>query len=158
MCINNYGGFNRMTGFCKTRVPDELASSLEAIKGDEDAIKKFGVTFGVDLCKHLIAAGAPCVHFYTLNLERVVYGILDGLGWSTDLSSQVDEADAAITSAAKGSSWVRVGDQVKSIYGTGIVKELRDNGAALIEIDNCWKLANEQSVFATLAKGAYTKQ
>eukprot|EP00953_Heterococcus_sp_UTEX-ZZ885_P008681 5178-Heterococcus_DN1.PRE.1 len=32
MCINAFGGFQRMTGFCKTRVPPELLTRLEAVK------------------------------------------------------------------------------------------------------------------------------
>jgi len=156
MCINNYGGFKRMTGFCKTRVPDQLALALEQIKDDEEAIKKFGVSFGVELCKHLIEVGAPCVHFYTLNLERVVYGILDGLGWSSDLSNQVEEADAAVTAKAAGSAWARVGDEVKSMFGVGVVRELRADGSAAIEISS-WKLAGGQNVMAVLAKGAFAK-
>jgi len=156
MCINNVGGFNRMTGFCKTRVPDDLAASLERIKDDEEAVKKFGVEFGVKLCKELVAAGAPCVHFYTLNLERVVYGILDGLGWAKGISNEVDESDAK-TMQAKGSSWARVGDSVTSIYGSGVVKECRSDGSAVIDLES-WKLAGGQIVTASLAQGAYSKQ
>ena len=34
-----YGGFKRMTGFCKTAVPPQIAADLEAIKDNEDAVK-----------------------------------------------------------------------------------------------------------------------
>lgn len=39
-----YGGFKRMTGFCKTRVPQELSDALEKIKDDDEAVKAFGVS------------------------------------------------------------------------------------------------------------------
>ena len=34
MPINNYAGFGRMTGFCKTRITPELAANLEKFKDD----------------------------------------------------------------------------------------------------------------------------
>lgn len=157
MCINNYGGFMRMTGLCKTRVPEPVMEFMESIKDNEEALKKFGVSFGVELCKHLVECGAPCVHFYTLNLERVVYGILDGLGWSTDLSSKVEEADSATTGLAAGSKWAREGDEVTSMFGLGIVKEIRKDGSAVIDIKS-WKLAGGQQPLACLAKGSFKKK
>ena len=32
MCINNYGGFVKMTKFCKTRVPEDLRAKMEHIE------------------------------------------------------------------------------------------------------------------------------
>lgn len=34
-------------------------------------MKAFGVEHGTETCKALLAAGAPGLHFYTLNLEKV---------------------------------------------------------------------------------------
>lgn len=31
MPINTYGGFNRMTGFCKTKVPQAMREGLDAV-------------------------------------------------------------------------------------------------------------------------------
>ncbi len=39
MPIMTYGGFMRMTGFCKTKIPADLAASLEAIKDNDEAVK-----------------------------------------------------------------------------------------------------------------------
>ncbi len=47
MPIMTYGGFKRMTGFCKTKVPQEMADALEAIKDNEEACK---VWKGVEGC------------------------------------------------------------------------------------------------------------
>lgn len=38
---------------------------------DEKAVKAFGVEHGEETCRALLAAGAPGLHFYTLNLEKV---------------------------------------------------------------------------------------
>jgi methylenetetrahydrofolate reductase (NADPH) len=39
MPIMTYGGFKRMTSFCKTAVPQHIADALEAIKGSDEAVK-----------------------------------------------------------------------------------------------------------------------
>jgi len=83
MPIQNYNGFVRMTSFCKTHVPQEIQQSLEAIKDDDDAVKQYGIDLGIAMCRRLLAAGVPGLHFYTLNLERSVAQILEGLGLIT---------------------------------------------------------------------------
>merc|ERR1712176_54114 len=86
MCINAYGGFVKMTKFCKTRVPKDLQAKMDSLKDDARAVKDFGVQFGIEMCQRLLDAniGVNDLHFYTLNLEKVVYGILDGLGITTN--------------------------------------------------------------------------
>jgi methylenetetrahydrofolate reductase (NADPH) len=42
MPIMTYGGFKRMTGFCKTRIPAEILEALEAIKDNDEAVKVRG--------------------------------------------------------------------------------------------------------------------
>jgi hypothetical protein len=39
MPIMTYGGFKRMTSFCKTRVPEDIAAAVEANKDNEEAMK-----------------------------------------------------------------------------------------------------------------------
>lgn len=47
-----------------------------ARQDDEKAVKAFGVEYGVQVCQDVMAAGAPGVHFYTLNLEKVSVGLV----------------------------------------------------------------------------------
>lgn len=155
MCINNYNGFKKMTKFCKTRVPKPLAEKMESIKDNADAIKEFGVEYGSQTCQALMDAGAEVLHFYTLNLEKVVYGILDKLGLKEGAADQTNEKDAA-SMVAVGSAWARVGDKVKSIYGSGTVTEIRDGGAAVIRLES-WLLAGGQNPTAFLEKAHYSK-
>jgi methylenetetrahydrofolate reductase (NADPH) len=157
MCINNYAGFAKMTKFCKTRVPDDLRDHMESIKDDAAAIKQYGIDFGVQVCKELMASGhVQVLHFYTLNLEKVVYGVLDGLGLTTNASAAVNEKDAAAM-VAKGSAWARVGDKVKTQYGQGVVTEMdQATGDAKITIES-WSLAGNQNPTAYLQKGQYEK-
>jgi len=146
ICINAYAGFCKMTKFCKTRVPAELQAKMDSMKDDADALKAFGVSYGVQMCQELIEIGVEDLHFYTLNLEKVVYGILTGLGY--EVKAEADEADAA-SMVAKGSAWARVGDSVKSAKGNGVVKVINTDGSAVVTIDGS---------DVTLAKGEFEKE
>merc|ERR1712203_1255418 len=78
MCINNYGGFQKMTKFCRTRVPTSLSEKMSSLKDSEDkVVKEFGIDYTTKLCKSLLESGlVPGLHFYTLNLELVLEGVL----------------------------------------------------------------------------------
>ena len=147
MCINAYGGFVKMTKFCKTRVPAELRAKMDSLKDDSDAVKAFGVEFGIQMCQDLIEIGVDVLHFYTLNLEKITYGILDGLGY--EVKGAVDESDAN-TMVAKGSAWARVGDKVKTPQGEGVVSAIDNDGTATVEFTG-------DTATATFKKDEYSK-
>lgn len=148
MCINAYGGFCKMTKFCKTRVPAELQAKMDSLKDDQDAVKAFGVEFGIQMCEDLIAIGVDVLHFYTLNLEKSTYGILNGLGYKVKIDESMDSD--ANTQQAKGSAWARVGDKVKTDHGVGIVKSVESDGSATVEFEG-------ETSTATLKKEEYSK-
>jgi len=155
MCINNYNGFRKMTKFCKTRVTEDLDKKMESIKDDAAALKLFGVEFGIQMSKKILKSGvSPGLHYYTLNLEKVVYGIIDGLGIKKSLSLNStknldsDEKDMV----AVGSAWARVGDTVKSDHGTGIVKMIKNDGTAVV-----YTMRDNQNEVIELMKGTYVK-
>lgn len=78
--IQNYRGFLKMTGFCKTRVPKAISDAIEAVKDDDNAVKDLGVQIGVEMCHKILKSGlCPGIHFYTLNLENSVMRIIDKL-------------------------------------------------------------------------------
>eukprot|EP00958_Prasinococcus_capsulatus_P019301 scaffold2360_cov380-Prasinococcus_capsulatus_cf.AAC.4 len=80
MPIQSYNGFKKMTGFCKTQVPQEILDTLEKVKDDDAAVKAYGVELGTRMCRTLLDKGTPGVHMYSLNLEKTVVGILQNLG------------------------------------------------------------------------------
>ncbi len=147
MCINAYGGFAKMTKFCKTRVPAELKAKMDSLKDDPDGVKAFGVEFGIQMCEDLIEIGVEVLHFYTLNLEKITYGILNGLGY--EVKGAADESDAK-TMVAKGSAWARVGDKVKTAQGEGTVATIDNDGTATVEFEG-------ETPTATYKKDEYTK-
>lgn len=80
MLVQAYGGFTRMTKFCKSRVPKSLRSRLEAVKGSSKQVKALGAALGVQMSQTLMAKDVcPVLHYYTLNMERVVGEVLKGL-------------------------------------------------------------------------------
>lgn len=81
MPIMAYGGFKRMTGFCKTKVPQSLTDELDALKDDEEAVKQFGIEQATGMCRRILESGeVPGLHMYTLNQERSSVAILESLG------------------------------------------------------------------------------
>jgi len=105
MCLNALGGLKRMTELCKTRLPAGLMEAAEAANTSDVAFKEFGIKFGVEMCRQCVEGGAPGLHFYTLNLEKVVLGVLEGLKLITPQqvkACSAGEADAKTMVSAQG--------------------------------------------------------
>ena len=72
---------SRVRRFCAinaTTVPEALFDRIEALP-DEDARLEVAVEAAIELCLELIDAGAPGIHFYTLNRAEATSRILAGL-------------------------------------------------------------------------------
>lgn len=80
MPINNYKGFIRMTGFCKTKIPQEITDALEPIKDNDQAVRAYGIHLGTEMCKKILASGIKQLHLYTLNMDKSAIAILMNLG------------------------------------------------------------------------------
>merc|ERR1719335_658986 len=80
MPIQSYAGFRRMTGLCKTYIPKAIDEAIELVKDNEAAVKEYGVELAVQMCRELMAGGAPGLHLYTLNLEKSATAICEKLG------------------------------------------------------------------------------
>ena len=105
MCLNAFGGFQRMTALCKTRLPEGMLEAAKEANTSDDAFKAWGIQFGVDMCRKCIEGGAPGLHFYTLNMEKVTLGMLVGLGLITEEAAATcagGEADAKSMVSAQG--------------------------------------------------------
>merc|ERR1712045_302018 len=103
--MGTFGGFERMTGLCKTRLPAGFLEQAQAANTSDDAFKTWGIKAGVEMCQAVLDGGAPGLHFYTLNLERVVVGTLLGLGLITKeqaFGCVATDADAKSMVSAQG--------------------------------------------------------
>jgi methylenetetrahydrofolate reductase (NADPH) len=70
-----------MTSLCKTIVPKKLTDDLELIKDNDEEVKHYGVRLAIEMCRTLKDSGIKGFHFYTLNLEKSVTLIVEGLGF-----------------------------------------------------------------------------
>ena len=70
----------RFTALCGARIPVALASKLEQLGNDDAATAEFGIEYATRQCQELLKAGAPGIHFYTLNKANSTVRILKNLG------------------------------------------------------------------------------
>ncbi|TCD70916.1 hypothetical protein EIP91_000822 [Steccherinum ochraceum] len=83
MPIQTYGSFMRLIKLCGAKVPHSLMSDLVPIRHDDQRVKDYGVTLAVKMIQRLTGEGeVPGVHFCTLNLEKSVQRVTEGLGWT----------------------------------------------------------------------------
>jgi methylenetetrahydrofolate reductase (NADPH) len=79
MPITRVGQVERMAQMCGSAIPDGLRDELHARDEDAEAVLDFGVAYATLQCAELLAAGAPGVHFYTLNRSPATRAILSAL-------------------------------------------------------------------------------
>jgi methylenetetrahydrofolate reductase (NADPH) len=70
----------RFTALCGARIPAPLAAKLNELGHDDAAVAEFGIEYATNQCRALLQAGAPGIHFYTLNKARSTVKILSNLG------------------------------------------------------------------------------
>ncbi|WP_118181943.1 methylenetetrahydrofolate reductase [NAD(P)H] [Paraburkholderia phosphatilytica] len=79
MPITNFSQLMRFSEMCGAEVPRWVARRLESFGDDREAIRAFGLDVVTDLCRRLIDAGAPGLHFYTLNGAAATKSICERL-------------------------------------------------------------------------------
>ena len=67
MPIVSYTQLARFSDACGAEIPRWIRRRLESFGDDGAAIRDFGLDVVGQLCERLLAAGAPGLHFYTLN-------------------------------------------------------------------------------------------
>ena len=79
MPILNYKQIRRFTDMCGAEIPQDLAEELDMVKDDLEAVAGVGISYAIDQCRELLKAGAPGLHFYTLNKSPATRAILSRL-------------------------------------------------------------------------------
>jgi methylenetetrahydrofolate reductase (NADPH) len=79
MPITHAGQVERMALMCGSGIPEGLHSELLARQDHPEAVLDFGVAYATLQCAELLAAGAPGIHFYTLNRSPATRAILSAL-------------------------------------------------------------------------------
>lgn len=80
MPITNYTQLARFSDMCGAEIPRWIKKRLEAFGDDRDSIRAFGEEVITELCHNLLEAGAPGLHFYTLNQANATMAIWKNLG------------------------------------------------------------------------------
>ncbi|MFM1873795.1 MAG: hypothetical protein RL398_3217 [Planctomycetota bacterium] len=80
MPITNVSQVERFTSMCGSRIPQELRRRLKIVQGDPAAVVATGVQWSVDQGRALLKAGAPGLHFYTLNRSSATLAVHAALG------------------------------------------------------------------------------
>ncbi|QCF25054.1 methylenetetrahydrofolate reductase [NAD(P)H] [Hydrocarboniclastica marina] len=79
MPIVNYSSLIRFSEMCGAEVPRWIRKQLDAYGDDSESIRKFGEEVVTEMCRKLLAGGAPGLHFYTLNQSTPSLAIWDNL-------------------------------------------------------------------------------
>ncbi len=80
MPITNLASVARMAQLSGAAIPAWLTDRLDAVADDPEAVRRVGVDAATELCARLLDAGAPGLHFYTLNRSTATREIYANLG------------------------------------------------------------------------------
>ncbi len=78
--ITNYKQLARFSDACGAEIPRWIRKRLEGYGDDLESLRAFGYEVTVQLCEKLLAAGAPGLHFYTMNRANPTGRIWKQLG------------------------------------------------------------------------------
>ena len=80
MPIGNFSQLARFSDACGAEIPRWLRLKMQAFGDDLASIRSFGLEVVTELCDRLLTAGAPGLHFYTMNQAGLTSTIWQRLG------------------------------------------------------------------------------
>jgi methylenetetrahydrofolate reductase (NADPH) len=80
MPIGNFSQLARFSDACGTEIPRWLRLKMAGLGDDVASIRSLGLDIVTDLCDRLLSAGAPGLHFYTMNQAGPTSTIWQRLG------------------------------------------------------------------------------
>ncbi|KAK7220291.1 hypothetical protein V2G26_008294 [Clonostachys chloroleuca] len=97
MPIQSYQMIKRTTKLSHAKVPEDIHSRLDAVKGDDEKVKAIGVDIVSELVEKIKVVknktpGPKGFHFYTLNLEKAVSFIVE----RTHLIPKIPDEEEAV--------------------------------------------------------------
>jgi methylenetetrahydrofolate reductase (NADH) len=102
MPITHAGQVERMAKMCGSAIPEGLRRELHARGDHPEAVLDFGVAYATLQCAELLAAGAPGIHFYTLNRSPATRAILSALKLTKPWEKAIYSASISSPSATRG--------------------------------------------------------
>jgi len=83
MPVTNLAQITRFAELSGAAFPAAIADRLTAVADDPAEVRRIGVELATQLCADLLDAGAPGLHFYTLNRSPATREIYTNLGLTT---------------------------------------------------------------------------
>ena len=80
MPIANFSKIARFSDACGAEIPRWMRRKFESLGDDAASVRAFGLDVVTALCQRLLQAGAPGLHFYTLNQAGLTTTIWQRLG------------------------------------------------------------------------------
>jgi methylenetetrahydrofolate reductase (NADPH) len=102
MPITQVGQLQRMTQMCGASIPTGLHRELHLREDKPQAVVDFGVAYATLQCAQLLGAGAPGIHFYTLNRSPATRAILSALKLAKPWENSVYASSISNASARRG--------------------------------------------------------
>lgn len=76
MPIANFSQLRRFSERCGAEIPRWIGKRMLAFGDDMAAVREFAADLVANMCRRLLAGGAPGLHFYTLNLAKPTLAVL----------------------------------------------------------------------------------
>jgi methylenetetrahydrofolate reductase (NADPH) len=80
MPISNFTQLKRFSEACGAEIPRWINKRMAAFGDDAESVREFAADLVSAMCKRLLDAGVPELHFYTLNLAKPTESVLARLG------------------------------------------------------------------------------
>jgi methylenetetrahydrofolate reductase (NADPH) len=80
MPVTNVKQIERIAELTGVAMPASVTQRLHAVAGDPAAVREAGVQIASDLSERLLAAGAPGLHFITMNRSTATLDVVGNLG------------------------------------------------------------------------------
>ncbi|ATE62252.1 methylenetetrahydrofolate reductase [NAD(P)H] [Thauera sinica] len=80
MPVGSFSKLARFSDACGAEIPRWMRKTFESYGDDAESIRAFGLDVVTRLCEKLIAAGAPGLHFYSMNMAGPTTEICRRLG------------------------------------------------------------------------------
>ena len=79
MPISNFTQLKRFSEACGAEIPRWINKRMAALGDDADGIRELAADLVAAMCRRLIDAGVPELHFYTLNLSKPAEAVISRL-------------------------------------------------------------------------------
>ena len=79
MPIASFSKLARFSDACGAEIPRWMRRKFESFGDDSESIREFGLDVVTALCERLLAAGAPGLHFYSMNQAALTTAICERL-------------------------------------------------------------------------------